>query len=121
MFTVGVEESFRAAHSLKNSDGTREKPHSHNWRVQAVVGGEPDEAAVVLDFRELSGRLEKVLDGLGNRSLDDMDYFRKNGSSAEMVARYIYLELQRDLPLSFRLERVTVFEDCGRWAGFRRD
>ena len=47
-----------------------------------------------------------------------IDYFRDNGESAEIVAKYLFEQLKPFLPAQVTLQRVTVVEEPGCWASF---
>ena len=40
MFEVTVEQTFAAAHALRNYKGGCENVHGHNFKVQVVLAGE---------------------------------------------------------------------------------
>jgi hypothetical protein len=58
MFTISVETQFRASHRLVRTDGSKERPHSHEWSVTAEVSAETlDSRTVVMDFHQLKAVL----------------------------------------------------------------
>jgi len=121
LFTVSVETSFNARHSMVLADGSREQPHHHNWTVSAQVGSDRlDERGVVMDFNRLKTMLDDIVAVLDNAVLDGIDYFQQNKASAEMVAIYIYEKLQVQLPEGVTLADVRVTEQAGCSAKFSR-
>jgi 6-pyruvoyltetrahydropterin/6-carboxytetrahydropterin synthase len=93
--------------------------HSHNWSVTADVGGDtPDNMGLVIDFRRLKAMLDNIVAEFDNVTLDSIDYFGHNNSTAENVAKYIYEKLQPKLPKDVKLEAVSVTEEPGCLAKF---
>jgi len=45
---------------------------------------------LVMDFRRLKAMVDKTIADFDNIQLEKLDYFRRNNSSAEMIAKYIY-------------------------------
>ncbi len=119
MFTVSVERRFWASHQLTLPDGSKEPLHGHNWSVTAQLSSEElDSMGFVMDFQQLKAILDDITAGLGNAELEKNDYFRRNNSSAESVAKYIYERLITKLPRGVKLESVSVVEEVGCTARF---
>lgn len=122
MFTVSVETDFWASHQLALPDGPKEPPHRHNWVVTADVGSEKlNSMGLVMDFSQLKAMLDNIVSEFDNITLDEVDYFRRNNSSAENVAKYIYEKLESRLPDGVKLENVRVVEELGCSANFTKD
>jgi 6-pyruvoyltetrahydropterin/6-carboxytetrahydropterin synthase len=108
MFTVKVQASFSSAHNLKGYKGKCEELHGHNWNVElAVSESKLDKIGMALDFSYLKGRLNKVLERLDHKYLNDLPYFKKTNPTSENIAKYIYDTLK---PLILNLSSVTVWE-----------
>ena len=121
LFAVSVETHFWASHQLTLPTGSKEPLHYHNWSVTADVGSDKlDSMGLVIDFHRLKAILDNIVDELGNRSLNKIDYFRQNGSSAENIAKYIYEKLQVKLPKSVNLNYIGVAEEPGCSAKFSK-
>lgn len=121
MFTVHVESVFHASHQLTFADGSRESSHRHDWRVIAGVDSyELNGDGLVMDFHQLKELLDGVVAEFENKSLNEIDYFKRNSSSAENAARYIYEKLENKLPKGVRLRNVKVFEQPGFSAKFAK-
>ena len=119
MLTVSVETRFWASHQLTLPDGSKEPVHSHNWAVTAEVGRDIiSNMGLVMDFRRLKALLDNIVAEFDNVSLDGIDYFGQNNSTAENVARYIYEKLQARLPKDVKLEVIRVTEEPGCSAKF---
>jgi 6-pyruvoyltetrahydropterin/6-carboxytetrahydropterin synthase len=120
LFTVSVETNFWASHQLTLLDGSKEPLHQHNWQVKVSVAGDGlNRLGLVMDFRKLKAMVGDVVAPF-NSSLETMDYFRQNNSSAENVARYIYEKLEGRFPPDVRLYKVRVVEESGCRAVFRK-
>ena len=121
MFTVSVEMHFWASHQLTLPDGSKEPPHRHNWSVTVDVSTEAlNSMGLVMDFRQLKAMVDKTIAEFDNTALDKIDYFQRNNSSAENVARYIYEKLEPKLPQGVKLEAIRVVEEPGCSAKFAK-
>jgi 6-pyruvoyltetrahydropterin/6-carboxytetrahydropterin synthase len=119
MFTINVETQFRASHQLARADGSKERPHRHEWCVTAEVGSETlDSKGVVMDFHQLKAMVDDVVAELDNTALGKIEYFKGNMPSAENVAKYIYEKLEPRLPNGLRLCSIKVVEQPGCSAKF---
>lgn len=119
MFTISIETQFRASHRLARADGSKERPHSHEWSVTAEVGSETlDSRGVVMDFHQLKATVDDVVAELDNTALGKIEYFKGNIPSAENVAKYIYEKLEPRLPNGLRLRSIKVVEEAGCSARF---
>jgi 6-pyruvoyltetrahydropterin/6-carboxytetrahydropterin synthase len=115
IFQLKVTSHFSSSHQLRNYQGRCEDLHGHNFRVEAWVEGErldPD-TEILMDFKELKSKLAEVLDGLDHKHLNELAPFEEHNPSSENLARFIYQELEKRLPLegALRLLRVGVSEN----------
>ncbi len=116
MFELKVESSFSAAHHLLNYDGECENQHGHNWRVEAYVRGENlDKSNLLIDFKILKKKLNKVLDELDHTDINQLELFKGVSPSSEIISKYIYGELKKDIPELFK---VSVWETVNACASF---
>jgi 6-pyruvoyltetrahydropterin/6-carboxytetrahydropterin synthase len=121
LFTISVQTSFWASHQLKLPSGQREKIHSHNWLVQALVSADQlNKMGLVFDFNRLKSILTSITDTLTDSRPEDNPYFQQNNSSAEMLAQYIYESLEKKLPDGVSLDSVTVTEEPDCSACFKK-
>ncbi len=122
MFTVSVETHFWASHQLTLPDGSKEPLHHHNWVVTADVGSnELNGTGLIMDFRQLRAMVDNIVAEFDNIRLDRIDYFQRNSSSAENVAKYIYEKLRTKLPKAITLNHIRVAEEPGCSAKFGKD
>lgn len=112
MFNVSVKTNFWASHQLTLPDGRKEPPHSHNWTVTAVVSGQKlNQMQLLIDFNKLKKMIDNITEPMTNTLLEKNDFFQKNNSSAEMIAKYIFENLEHQMPEHITLNRVSVTEE----------
>ena len=116
MYELVVESEFSAAHRLRGYQGPCENLHGHNWRVEMVVEGENlNDLGMVMDFRELKRVLNETLDDFDHKFLNELPCFAEQNPTTENVARIVFEEFSRKLPVGIRVRNVTVWEstECG--------
>ncbi len=97
MFEVSTESNFSSAHRLRGYKGKCESLHGHNWKVKvtlAVVG--LDRIGLAVDFHDLKSALNKILNRLDHKYLNDLPYFKKTNPTSENIAKYIYFEIKKE-------------------------
>jgi len=114
MYEVFVDETFAAAHNLRNYKGKCENLHGHNYKVRVTLSGpELDAAGLLYDFVHLKQVIQNVIRSLDHRYLNEMKPFDVLNPSAENVAKHIYDEAARQLhsaPNSASISSITVWE-----------
>jgi 6-pyruvoyltetrahydropterin/6-carboxytetrahydropterin synthase len=114
MYEVSVEETFAAAHNLRNYKGKCENLHGHNYKVRVVVAGkELDSVGLVFDFVQLKQVIQGVIRSLDHKYLNELPPFDKLNPSAENLARHIYDESTKQLPQAPNgagIASITVWE-----------
>jgi 6-pyruvoyltetrahydropterin/6-carboxytetrahydropterin synthase len=121
MYEITVETHFFATHQLVLPDGSKEPVHEHDWLATAYVGSEKlNNIGIVMDFRKLRKMLENITMQLDKKNLNTLDYFRKNNTSAENIAKFIFDRLEPQLPENVELTCVSVVEEPHCRAIFRR-
>ncbi len=113
MYTVIVQSSFSAVHRLQLSDGTWEPVHGHDWGVRVhFCCSELDGSGMVVDFHEAERHLKSVLAPLQYADLNLSQAFRDRNPTTEVVARYVFDELQsRSIGTVSRVE-ITEAPGC---------
>jgi 6-pyruvoyltetrahydropterin/6-carboxytetrahydropterin synthase len=122
MFEVAVEQTFAAAHFLRNYKGKCENLHGHNYRVKVTFRGEQlDGAGMLMDFGEIKRRMREVTERLDHHNLNDLTPFDTLNPSAENIARYIFEEVRTGLALQQQslLREVKVWETDIQYAAYR--
>jgi len=112
MYEVMVEGSFSAAHNLRGYGKKCEKLHGHNWKVQVGIrGGKLDNTGMLVDFREVRDYLERIMEKLDHKYLNEISHFKVTNPTSENIARFIYSELKARLKSSrYVVNKVTVWE-----------
>jgi 6-pyruvoyltetrahydropterin/6-carboxytetrahydropterin synthase len=121
MYLTAITTSFSAAHYLREYEGTCEKLHGHNWKIEvAVETGELDRAGMGLDFRVLKEKTAEVIAALDHSVLNELPPFLEQNPSSENLARHIFSELVEAVDDGrVRLRGVKVWESDTSWAEYR--
>lgn len=112
MYELTVISTFSSAHNLRGYEGACENLHGHNWKVETVIASPCiDRLGMVTDFRKLRESVNKVIDSLDHKYLNDVPPFDRENATAENLARFIYLELSKRFGAGdIRVSRVMVWE-----------
>lgn len=114
MYEVSVDESFAAAHNLRNYRGKCENLHGHNYKVRITLAGkELDSTGLLYDFVHLKQAIQGVIRALDHTYLNERPPFDVLNPSAENIARYIYDETARQLSPASNgagIASITVWE-----------
>jgi len=114
MFEVTVDQTFAAAHALRNYKGGCENIHGHNFKVQVVLAGERlDDAGLLVDFIDVKNLMGEILARLDHQNLNETPPFDVKNPSAENIAEYICTEMTGGLvntPVPVRIREVKVWE-----------
>ncbi len=114
MYEVSVDETFAAAHNLRNYRGKCENLHGHNYKVRITLAGqELDSTGLLYDFVQLKKAIQEVIRSLDHTYLNERPPFDVLNPSAENIARYIYDETARQLPRGPNgagIASITVWE-----------
>jgi len=118
VFEVYVKTHFSAAHSLCGYPGDCARMHGHNWMVEVYVACRKlDEIGIGIDFREIKKTVAQVLGALDHQNLNDLEAFANQNPTSEIIARYLYKELQKKLARpGLSISRVKVSETPGAGA-----
>ncbi len=112
MFSVRIEDTFAAAHYLRDYHGKCERLHGHNYKVRVTVSGrELGAGGMLIDFGVLKSALNKVLSKYDHRNLNELDEFKDGDPSAERIAYEIYKDLRELVEREgVEITLVEVFE-----------
>ena len=122
MFEVSVEQTFAAAHALRNYHGKCENLHGHNYRVQVTFrGAELDGAGMLVDFVEIKRHMREVTERLDHINLNETAPFDVINPSAENIARYVFEQMRAGMPVErgTLLREVKVWETDIQYAAYR--
>ena len=114
MYEVSVDETFAAAHNLRNYKGKCENLHGHNYKVRVTLAGkEVDATGLLYDFVHLKQVIQGVIRALDHKYLNELPPFDVQNPSAENIARYIYEQTSKQLPQAANgagVASITVWE-----------
>ena len=112
MYTLTISSGFSAAHRLINYQGSCEKLHGHNWKVEvSVIAHELDEAGIGLDFKTLKRQTGEVIEELDHSYLNEIPAFKGLSPSSEHIARYLFQKIGEQLNNeTVRIDSVRVWE-----------
>jgi 6-pyruvoyltetrahydropterin/6-carboxytetrahydropterin synthase len=114
MYEVSVDETFAAAHNLRNYKGKCENLHGHNYKVRVTLAGEEvDATGLLYDFVHLKQVIQGVIRALDHKYLNELPPFDVQNPSAENIARYIYEQTSKQLPQAANgagVASITVWE-----------
>ncbi|MBR1396362.1 MAG: 6-carboxytetrahydropterin synthase QueD [Selenomonadaceae bacterium] len=112
MFELTVKSEFEAAHQINGYKGKCQRLHGHNWSVEAVVIGDKlDELGMLVDFKMLKQELNKVLDELDHRYLNELAMFKTKNPTAENLAQYVFDKLsESEIFSNSKLKAIKVYE-----------
>jgi 6-pyruvoyltetrahydropterin/6-carboxytetrahydropterin synthase len=122
-YELQIETSFAAAHNLLNYCGQCEKLHGHNWKVEVKVrGSKLDKSGMLLDFKILKNHTETIMESLDHCYLNEHPAFAGQSPSSELIARYIFTELEKMLSdQHISVYKVTAWESDRAAAAYMRD
>jgi len=116
MFEIKTQSFFSAAHHLLNYSGACENQHGHNWMVEVYVRGEElDDSSILIDFKVLKKELNTVLEYLDHTDINELDEFKGDSPSSEMIARFIYYRLKEKI---VQVSKVSVWETQSSCASY---
>ena len=112
MYELTIETDFSSAHNLRGYEGSCERLHGHNWKVEVGVEAEKlNELEMALDFKVLKEKVNKVIETLDHRYLNEVPPFDRLNPTAENIARFIHGELSAVLnDGNVRVKKVRVWE-----------
>ncbi|MBE0584815.1 MAG: 6-carboxytetrahydropterin synthase QueD [Desulfofustis sp.] len=112
MYDIFVKTHFSSGHHLRDYPGDCESPHGHNWNVTVTVRAEElDELGMGIDFKVLKKEVNKIIEFLDHKNLNELVAFSTINPSSENIARFIFEQLQTPLTHQrYRLHAVSVYE-----------
>jgi 6-pyruvoyltetrahydropterin/6-carboxytetrahydropterin synthase len=123
MYEVSVDETFAAAHNLRNYKGKCENLHGHNYKVRVTLAGkELDAAGLLYDFVHLKQVIQGVIRSLDHKYLNELPPFDVLNPSAENIARFLYDQTAKQLPANANgtgVASITVWESDVTSATYR--
>lgn len=125
MFELTVKAEFEAAHQINGYQGKCQRLHGHNWSVEAVVeGNKLDELGMLIDFKVLKAELNRVLDELDHRYLNELPVFSTVNPTAENLAQYIFETLETStifIDSTVNLKAIRIYESPRSCVTYTKD
>jgi len=114
MFELKVKNNFSAAHKLAMVGEKCENLHGHNWNIEArVSGNELNSAGVLVDFGDIKKFVNKIMEELDHKYLNEIEIFNEKQPTSERIAIYIAEKLQiylGSLDEDVKVSSVTAWE-----------
>ena len=124
MHTIFKDFTFAAAHAIRGHTRGCENLHGHNYRVRVHLRAAAlDELGMVLDFADLKTIVQEVLGPFDHRVINDIPPFDRRNTTAELLAEYVFEQVERRLARDTRVTvaRVEVWENESSCAVFEPD
>ncbi|MBD3609590.1 MAG: 6-carboxytetrahydropterin synthase QueD [Gammaproteobacteria bacterium] len=111
-YTIKVVTDFAAAHVLHGYPGVCSQLHGHNWKIETqVVATRLDDIGMGVDFKVVKGEINKIIDRLDHRYLNEIPPFDSINPTAENIAAYMYAELAKAMNQDhIQVKSITVWE-----------
>ncbi|MEA3348940.1 MAG: 6-carboxytetrahydropterin synthase QueD [Pseudomonadota bacterium] len=121
-YELKIETAFAAAHNLLNYCGQCENLHGHNWKIEIYIrGSELDKSGMLVDFKVLKEHTNAILDTLDHTYLNELPMFAGESPSSELIAKYIFLELENRLEkLPVQVHKIVAWESEKAAASYYR-
>ncbi len=122
MYRVTQDGWISSSHQVTGADGSLERLHGHNWRVQvAVEAADLDARGLVVDSDLLKAAVGEVLDELDHVHLNDVPPFVGRPMSPEVLAHHVHGAVAARIDTDHhRVVEVRVWMTEEQAASFRR-
>jgi 6-pyruvoyl-tetrahydropterin synthase len=112
MYQVGIRNKFRATHFLRGDFAEETLPHEHEYIVEWICSTNVlDENGFSVDIAVMEEQLQRLIDRIQGKSLNDLEFFKERQVSVENLAQYIHTDLvERLKKQNFSLESVIEFQ-----------
>jgi 6-pyruvoyl-tetrahydropterin synthase len=112
MYQVGIRNKFRATHFLVGDFAEETLPHEHEYIVEWICSTNVlDENGFSVDIAMLEEQLQRLIDRIQGKSLNDLEFFKERQVSVENLAQYFHTDLVEGLKSqNFSIESVIEFQ-----------
>ncbi len=122
MYRISKDFSFSAAHAIRGHTRGCQNLHGHNYRVRIELGAQVlDELGMVLDFSDLKAMAAEILNPFDHHVINEVVPFDRRNTTAELLAEFVFEEIERRLPERVSVTRVEVWENDASRAIFSRE
>jgi len=91
MYEIAIEDTFDAAHCLRDYEGSCSNLHGHTYRVRAAFRFRSlADSGLAFDFKKAKDLLKSILDHLDHKYINELSEFSIQNPSAENIARHIF-------------------------------
>jgi 6-pyruvoyltetrahydropterin/6-carboxytetrahydropterin synthase len=125
MYQVGIKNTFRASHFLIGDFAGETLPHEHEYVVEWICATNVlDENGFSVNIAVMEEELQRLIDEIQGKLLNDLEFFKDRQVSVENMAHYIHAALVQALSRrSFSLEsivefQVKIWESETAWAAY---
>jgi 6-pyruvoyltetrahydropterin/6-carboxytetrahydropterin synthase len=95
---IFIKTHFSGGHHLRAYPGNCENPHGHNWKVKVTVRAtQLDALGMGIDFKQLKQIVNKVVDELDHRDLNEHPAFSDKNPSSEHISMFLFHSLKDQL------------------------
>jgi 6-pyruvoyltetrahydropterin/6-carboxytetrahydropterin synthase len=110
-YKLSVTRSFSSAHCLRGYKGKCENLHGHNWKIRAAFyGTELDDTGVLIDFMDIKMHLNKIINYLDHKFLNEIVPFDRINPTSENVAAFVLGRLKDIETKNAKVCEVEVWE-----------
>jgi 6-pyruvoyltetrahydropterin/6-carboxytetrahydropterin synthase len=110
-YKLSVTRSFSSAHCLREYKGRCENLHGHNWKIRAAFyGTELDDTGVLIDFTDIKMHLNKIINYLDHKFLNEIVPFDRINPTSENVAAFVLGRLKDIETKNAKVCEVEVWE-----------
>lgn len=123
MFEIMVEDSFSAAHRLRNQQGKPEKIHGHHWKIQFfVLCKDLNSCGISIEFNQLKKELRSLIDPLDRSFINEVFPFTEINPTNENLSKWLYDTLTKRIDSDhMEVSRIVVAEEEGLSATYFED
>ncbi|MCX6006314.1 MAG: 6-carboxytetrahydropterin synthase QueD [Chloroflexi bacterium] len=122
MYYISVEESFDAAHFLREYGGKCERLHGHRFKlVVKLRSAKLNKTGMAYDFTELKKQVNEILGPYDHQCLNEVPPFNRINPSSENVAKTVFDRLSPLIDGDVELDSVEVWESPGSCATYKPD
>ncbi|HET9599186.1 MAG TPA: 6-carboxytetrahydropterin synthase QueD [Anaeromyxobacteraceae bacterium] len=126
VYEISKDFVFSAAHQIRMHGGKCERLHGHNWRIRVHArASRLNRIGMVVDFADLQSIVADLCARFDHRNVNEVPPFDEVNTTAELLARYFYVEAGRRLAEidggRVAVSKVEVWENEGSLAVYREE
>jgi 6-pyruvoyltetrahydropterin/6-carboxytetrahydropterin synthase len=126
VYEISKDFVFSAAHQIRMHGGKCERLHGHNWRIRVHARASAlNRIGMVIDFADLQRIVAELCARFDHQNINEVAPFTEVNTTAENLARFFYLEANRQLAGMedgrVSVSRVDVWENEGSLAVYREE